>query len=367
MKLKKTPDPEIKLDLASGIYKYRGTPRAGGPNIIRTLGVKSFNEARVAKRRLLEELQGIDLSRSDLLFGTYFEKEFMRERAKKSGKTEAQAFFCGKRLLPFFGKYRVSQITDGLWVRYLDWIREKKPGTKLGYDRRIMVMVMRRLQREGVIRHVPKFEIPDESAQEMRTFSVEEVRALMEASEDHYRGLILMMFKMGMRPGEALRLTWDRVDFTENMIRLRAQDTKTRIARDMRINPDVRTWLEKRHAESHLKAEKRKWPKPTFVFASRNKPGAPLERTNKTWERILERARKATGLEIPKPNHPYCLRHTFLTEAAKKVRTGQIPLVFVVRFAGTSIPMFERRYLHIKGSETEGVAGLMTEKIWPET
>lgn len=367
MKLKKTPDPEIKLDVASGNFYYRGTPNHAGRNIMRSLGVKSFNEARAAKRRLLEELQGIDLSRSDLLFGAYFEKEFMRERAKKSDKTEAQAYFCGKRLLPFFGKYRVSQITDGLWVRYLDWIREKKPGTKLGYDRRIMVMVMRRLQREGVIRHVPKFEIPDEEAQEMRTFSVEEVRALMAASEDRYRGLILMMFKMGMRPGEALRLTWDRVDFSENMIRLRAQDTKTRIARDMKINPDVREWLNRNHAEAEAWAVKRKCPLRPWVFASRNKPGSPLERTNKTWERILERARKATGLEISKPNHPYCLRHTFLTEAAKKVRTGQIPLVLVVRFAGTSIPMFERRYLHIKGTETEGVAGLMMEKIWPET
>jgi len=34
-------------------------------------------------------------------------------------------------------------------------------------------------------------------------------------------------YQAGMRQGEILRLTWDRVDFKVKMIRLQAEDTKT--------------------------------------------------------------------------------------------------------------------------------------------
>jgi integrase len=42
-----------------------------------------------------------------------------------------------------------------------------------------------------------------------------------------------------MRPGEILKLTWRQVDFLEEFIRLRPEDTKTNEGRLVPLNPEL--------------------------------------------------------------------------------------------------------------------------------
>jgi len=46
-------------------------------------------------------------------------------------------------------------------------------------------------------------------------------------------------YQAGMRQGEILRLTWDRVDFKVKVIRLQAEDTKTNEGRLVPLTPEL--------------------------------------------------------------------------------------------------------------------------------
>jgi integrase len=48
-----------------------------------------------------------------------------------------------------------------------------------------------------------------------------------------------MAYQTGMRLGEILHLTWDRVDFRANVIRLQVEDTKTNEGRLVPLTPEL--------------------------------------------------------------------------------------------------------------------------------
>ena len=59
-----------------------------------------------------------------------------------------------------------------------------------------------------------------------RILSYEEYKRLLSALPSHTRPIIEMGFWTGMRRGEIVPLTWDKVDLENRMIRLEAKDTK---------------------------------------------------------------------------------------------------------------------------------------------
>ncbi len=68
-----------------------------------------------------------------------------------------------------------------------------------------------------------------------RVLSSEEFKKLMDALPLHTKAIIAMGYYTGMRKGEIVNLTWDRVKLKKRIIKLTAQDTKTREARDIPI------------------------------------------------------------------------------------------------------------------------------------
>ncbi len=68
-----------------------------------------------------------------------------------------------------------------------------------------------------------------------RILSREEYDRLMEQAKPHLKPIIATGYFTGMREGEILGLTWDKVDLKERVIRLDAEDTKDREKRDIPI------------------------------------------------------------------------------------------------------------------------------------
>jgi integrase len=78
-----------------------------------------------------------------------------------------------------------------------------------------------------------------------RVLTLDEFKALLNASNDHLKPIIEMGYWMGMRKDEIVRLTWPEVDLKKGFIRLPAERTKTDSSRNIPIHPEVRATLEK--------------------------------------------------------------------------------------------------------------------------
>lgn len=344
MGLEKTKDREIKLDSRTGIYHYRGTPTRGGKEITRSLGVRKFPAAVSAKKDLLMSLRGIDYSQRDIPFADYVKTVYLPTQAQKAPTTYGKAVAAVKAMMPFFEFYSMRQISDTAWEEFKQYFDQRYPGQQLVPHRLALVFMLKRLQKQGHVSKIPELVIPKYQKPKKRPFTPDEIKRLFDAANANFRGLILMMYKMGFRPGEPLNLTWDRVDFENNTITLFDEHTKTRVGRTVVMNGAVRAWL--------LEQDQ---TKSKYVFQSTKASGRemPLHSTNKSWGALCRR------VGVPKPNSLNCLRHTFLNEAAARVDSGKLSLVQVTQYAGTSIATFQKHYLDKSGKTTKAVADLM--------
>ena len=69
-----------------------------------------------------------------------------------------------------------------------------------------------------------------------RILSPDEFNALLDAAPLHLRSILMTGYHTGMREGEILKLTWDKIDKKKRVIRLAAADTKDREPRTIPIS-----------------------------------------------------------------------------------------------------------------------------------
>ena len=72
-----------------------------------------------------------------------------------------------------------------------------------------------------------------------RVLTKEEDDGLLGHSPKHIQNILIMGYWTGMRKGEILKLTWDKVDMAAKVIRLEASDTKERKAKTVPIGEEV--------------------------------------------------------------------------------------------------------------------------------
>jgi integrase len=76
----------------------------------------------------------------------------------------------------------------------------------------------------------------DPMSERVSVISKDEYKALEAFAADHLGGILAMAYHTGMRKGEILGLTWDKVDLQKRMIYLDAADTKDKEPRKIPIN-----------------------------------------------------------------------------------------------------------------------------------
>ncbi len=155
-----------------------------------------------------------------------------------------------QRLIPFFGSQLLPEITKSNITIYRTE-RRKPDGTipciqTINYDHAILKHVFSRAQDHGYIEQNPAKEvpIPDPKNERDRILSDDEWKRLYESSPPHLKSIILTAYYTGMRFGEVINLTWDRVDLKKGLIQLRNQDTKNGEAREVPMISVVKQHLE---------------------------------------------------------------------------------------------------------------------------
>jgi len=154
-----------------------------------------------------------------------------------------------------------------------------------------------------------------------RVLTKTEYETLLQHSAKHLKPLIIMGYWTGMRKGEILNLTWDKVDLKNGMIRLEEGDTKEGKAKTIPIGDEVYEVLSKTPRglhDSHV-----------FLYC-----GRPFRNRFETaLKTACRKAKILWGKKVKGGFIFHDLRHTFVTdmrkaEVSKSVRmsiTGHAP------------------------------------------
>ena len=138
--------------------------------------------------------------------------------------------------------------------------------------------------------------------------SKQEFEALLNNSEGHTKNIIMMGYYTGMRRGEILNLTWDKVKIQNCMIRLEESDTKDRERRNIPICDELYSML------VSLPTRIQKSEKNNHVFQYEGKPVSNIRAS-------LMSACKKAGIEYGRFVKGgfifHDLRHTFNTNMRK--------------------------------------------------
>jgi len=138
-----------------------------------------------------------------------------------------------------------------------------------------------------------------------RVLTPAEFRKLHDSAEKHLQGILSMGYWTGMRKGEIIGLTWDKVNLKERTITLKPEDTKDREARVIPIGDELFKSLSKIVRALH----------DDHVFLYNGKP--ILQRFETAMKSACEGAGLTWGREVEGGLIFHDLRHTFVTDMRK--------------------------------------------------
>jgi integrase len=169
-----------------------------------------------------------------------------------------------------------------------------------------------------------------------RILSREEFDRLMANSAPHLKPVIATGYFTGMRLGEILGLTWDRVDLQEGTVRLEAAQTKDGEARVVPVCRELRGIL------SSI---------PTgapggHVFRYR---GRPLKNITSAFEAACKKAEIPCGRDAANGFTFHDLRHTFNTN----MRRAGVPESVIMRITGHATRAMFDRYNTVSLADAE--------------
>lgn len=236
-----------------------------------------------------------------------------------------------------------EDITASWWES--DYIPTVKASTwkdrKFFNDCKWLKSFLKQLHDDGVIHKLPKLLNPDPRVSVGKVFTDEEVGTLLNFAQNADLHLaILMAATMGMRRGEIFGLSSSRVDLEAGMIELRREDVKTRKARAFSIAPAVLPYLKERVQSGA-----------PWIFPSKADPNKALHKDG------YMTAWKNLKLTCDITGRFHDLRHTFLTKAF--AAPGANPAL-ICHYAGLSLEVAERTYLHLTKEDSKKVAALVS-------
>lgn len=266
-----------------------------------------------------------------------------KESLKKSPATITSIKATRKFLAPHLESMLPEEITAEWWESvYIGEVRSftENPNRKFFNDRKWLLSFLKSLQEDGKLAKAPKLVNPDPKESVGKVYSDEDVALLLNFAQNPDLHLaILMAATMGMRRGEIFELRADRIDIKKQLIRLKKEDTKTRKARTFAISQACWPELKIRAQRGSL-----------WVFPSKEHKNKPLHKDGfyTAWDNL----KTTCGIE----GRFHDLRHTFLTKAfnAPGANPAQI-----CSYAGLSLEVAERVYLHLTEEDSRQVAGLV--------
>jgi integrase len=265
-------------------------------------------KVEIAEGRFLERQRPVtttfdELADAYLYYATY-------QQQKRSWKRDRTSITI---LKTYFGGKRLTELTPAFIEQYRSWrkdtiSRRGAPVTPATINRELaclkrMFSVARKgliVLKGGISQNNPMASISmdRENNTRDRVFGKEEFDRLLAVAPTHLKPILLTAYYTGMRRGELLRLTWDRVDLKAGVIRLRPEDTKTKEGRTIPLTKELTHMLQQ--STIYLAANGQRVPQ-VFTYG-----GKPIGSIRRAFETACQRAGIAGAVF-------HDLRHTFVT------------------------------------------------------
>jgi integrase len=169
-----------------------------------------------------------------------------------------------KQFLPHFGTNSIGCITASM-IESFRAGRLKDPGyqgstlkpTTMNRQLALLKHMFSLAVREGWLDRNPVslVKLQRENNARDRVLDSDEFAKLQQHSAPHLQAMNVCAYQTGMRLGEILHLTWERVDFKMGFIQLRAEDTKTDEARIIPLTPELTGLLKNLYKVRYLQEE----------------------------------------------------------------------------------------------------------------
>lgn len=289
-----------------------------------------------------------------------YEAKFKANKIRNSTLVKANRYI-GEYLTDEFGHLYMDQITVREWKKFVASFMHKNPGGNLENHWKHMNYVMNYARKCKLLTEDWDVENPSPTKLIGRVITEQEKEALFAAATPILRDQMLFASTMGMRLREHLMLSWDtsyccHVNLETKVVTICANHSKTHKGRSMAMSPQVYEMLKRRSTFEywHRGYKKRMMAECAWVFPNRIDRSRPAFENKSAWAS----AKKAAKIKGRLRYHDW--RHTWLTEAAKRVRSGQASIALVCAYAGVSIQTFQKHYLHLNASDTVEVAELVS-------
>ncbi len=126
--------------------------------------------------------------------------------------------------LPVFGARPIATIRTSEVQAWVSGLKLAPSTVAVVYGK--VAAIFRAAVEDRIIPRSPctrRVRLPRGEGAEVVPMAPEQVRAMVDAVSDHYRALLIVLVGTGLRPGEALGLTVDRVEFLRRTIRVDRQ------------------------------------------------------------------------------------------------------------------------------------------------
>jgi integrase len=221
----------IKKDPKRGTYYFvlsAGFYPNGKRRQIKRTGFKTKKEAEAELLKIKNEIINeayVDLNNVEL--GDFL-KSWLKQKEKLVEKSTYKRYerLCRLYIVPHLGNLKLQKINNSKIQQFIDYLVDE-----LQFSRKTCLLattilsdVFRQAIKEGIVKSNPVQDIilPKENPTELNVWDDDEIRKFLSIRHHKNRGkyylAILMALLTGMRKGEILGLTWDQIDFENNVI-----------------------------------------------------------------------------------------------------------------------------------------------------
>ncbi len=200
--------------------------RIGTKQYSLSIGANKKEAERVLSERVSQIHSGTFSQPSRVLFSE-FAKKWLEDYAittVKPSTYRAYESIITKSVNICLGQYPVSKITPSMIQSYFAGVVRTRRSTKTANNHLVLLKTMFKHARKwGYVRVSPAEDIDRARTEEkeMDFLRPEEIRLLLNNSDEPYRTLFLTGVLTGMRRGELLGLQWGDIDWQSNQIRVK--------------------------------------------------------------------------------------------------------------------------------------------------